>query len=107
MANTTTTSTGHSIEQLVETVKEHGDNPQAQYYYATYADVFHTSPDCPYIQNAKNLHVAGRKSQLNGPYISGANKVIMAGDNDSGVKECSWCQKHGGWHPHEHPDKPK
>jgi len=99
------TKTGWGIDDLVEEVEKLDDDPQEQYYYATYSDVFHTSPDCPHIQESENLHVAGLRSNLNGPYMAGANRVAGPSDDHCDLRECSWCEENGGYHPMEHPDR--
>jgi len=97
--------TGWTIEDCVEEVESLGDDPEAQYYYTTYSDVFHTSPRCPHIQDSESLHVSGTRSQLNGPLVAGANRVAGPSDEHCDLRECGWCAKNGGWHPMEHPDR--
>ena len=97
--------TGWTVEDCVEAVEDMGDDPEAQYYYTTYSDVFHTSPRCPHISDSESLHVASVRSDLNGPWMAGANRVAGPSDKWCDLRECSWCQKNGGWHRMEHPDK--
>lgn len=97
--------TGWTIDDCVEKVEELGDDPEAQYYYTTYSDVFHTSPECPHIQESANLHVTGRRSRLNGPLIAGANRVAGPTDEHCDLRECGWCEEHGRWHRMEHPNR--
>lgn len=99
------TKTGWTVEDLVEEVTDMGDNPEAQYYYATYSDVYHTSPRCPHIQDSETLHVTSLRWRLNGPLRAGANRVVAATDEHCDLRECSWCEKNGGWHPMEHPER--
>jgi len=82
-----------------------GDDPEAQFYYVTYSDVFHTTPRCPHIQDSKNLHVTGLRSNLNGPLKAGANRIAGPTDEYCDLRECSWCEENGGWHPMEHSDR--
>jgi hypothetical protein len=87
--------TGLTVEDCVEDVEEFGDDPERQYYYVSYSDVYHTSPRCPHIQQSDNLDVAGRLSGLNGPYRGGANRVISAVDDGEDIDQCSWCAENG------------
>ena len=97
--------TGLTIDDCVEDVVKLGDDPEAQYYYTTYSDVFQTSPRCPHIQDSEALHVAGTRTSLNGPLQAGAHRVVGSSDEYCDLSECNWCEAHGGWHPHEHPDR--
>lgn len=94
--------TGWTIEDCVDEVRDMGDDPEAQYYYTTYSDVFHTSPQCPHISDSESLHVAGMRSSLNGPLKAGANRVVGSSDEYCDLQECNWCEENGGWHPIEH-----
>lgn len=97
--------TGWTIDDCVEEVESLNDDPEAQYYYTTYSDVFHTTPRCPHIQNSESLHVTGLRSRLNGPLVAGANRVAGPSDGHCDLEECSWCEENSGWHPMEHPDR--
>ena len=97
--------TGWTIEDCVEDVREMGDDPEGQFYYTTYSDVFHTTPRCPHISDSESLHVAGIRSLLNGPLRAGANRVVGPSDEYCDLRECSWCGENGGWHPMEHPER--
>lgn len=97
--------TGWTVEDCVELVEDLGDDPEAQYYYTTYSDVFHTTPECPHIQDSEHLHVSGLRSDLNGPLVAGANRVVGPTDEYCDLEECSWCEENGGWHPMEHPNR--
>lgn len=99
--------TGWSVEDCVEVVEDFGDDPERQYYYTTYSDVFHTTPRCPHIQDSENLHVTGLRSHLNGPYVAGANRVAGPSDDHCDLRECGWCQENSGFHPMEHPNRDK
>jgi len=101
------TKTGWTIEDCVTEVEEMGDDPEAQYYYVPYSDVFHTSPDCPHIQDSENLNVVGLRSHLNGPLMAGANRIAGPTDEFCDLEECGWCEEHGGWHRMEHPERKK
>jgi len=97
--------TGWTVEDCVEQVRDMGDDPEAQYYYTTYSDVFHTSPQCPHISDSESLHITGRRLNLNGPLMAGVNRVAGPSDEYCDLRECSWCEENGGWHRMEHPDK--
>lgn len=97
--------TGWTIDDLVEEVERFGDDPEEQYYYVTYSDVFHTTPRCPHIQDAKTLHVTGQRSRLNGPLMAGENRVAGPTDEHCDLRECGWCEENSGYHPMEHPDR--
>lgn len=86
--------TGWSVEDCIEVVEELGDDPERQYYYTTYSDVYHTSPACPHIQDSENLHVTGMLSSLNGPYRAGAHRIVSPMDDGEDLDECSWCATH-------------
>ena len=85
--------TGWTVEDCVEDVEDLGDDPERQYYYVRYSDVYHSTPRCPYIQGSNNLDVFGMLSDLNGPYRGGANRVISAVDDGEDIDLCSWCQE--------------
>jgi hypothetical protein len=99
------TKTGWSIEDCVREVEDMGDDPECQYYYTTYSDVFHTTPRCPHIQHSENLHVASTRSSLNGPLRAGANRVVGATDEWCDLRECGWCEQNSGYHNLEHPNR--
>jgi hypothetical protein len=99
------TKTGHDIDYLVDVVEDLGDDPECQYYYATYSDVFHTTPRCPHLEGSENLHVTGLRSNLNGPLKAGANRVAGPTDEHCDLRECSWCEEHSGYHNLEHPNR--
>ncbi|SIS06737.1 hypothetical protein SAMN05421809_3691 [Natronorubrum daqingense] len=92
------TKTGWTIEDCVEEVEEMGDDPENQFYYTTYSDVFHTTPKCPHIQDSENLHVTGLRSDLNGTLMAGENRVAGPTDEHCDLRECGWCSKNGGYH---------
>lgn len=79
--------TGWSIDDILNELEKWGDDPENQYYYTTYSDVIHTSPECPHIQDSERLHYAGMPSSLNGPYSAGAHRFT------SEMDECSWCEE--------------
>lgn len=87
--------TGWTIEDCVQDVEKMGDDPYRQYYYVTYADTYHTDPDCPHIQHSESLHVTGRLSTLNGPLVAGENRIASHHDDD--LEECSWCAARTDW----------
>lgn len=86
--------TGWTIEDCVGEIESWGDDPEKHFYYVSYSDIYHTSPDCPHIQNSERLHVAERLTQLNGPLIAGANRVVSPIDGGEDIDQCSWCEKH-------------
>lgn len=87
--------TGWTIEDCVEEVEALGDDPEQQFYYTTYSAVYHTTPRCPHLQDSERLHVAGRLSNLNGPRVAGATRVVSAVDGGEDLDQCSWCEAHG------------
>lgn len=90
--------TGWGMAAILERGLFATDDPENQYYYTTYSDSFHTSPYCPHIQDSERLHVTGMRSDLNGPYMAGHNRVASASEDHCDLEECSWCQRHGDRH---------
>lgn len=99
--------TGRSIDDLVAEVEAVDEHPENQYYYTTYSDVFHTTPRCPHLKDSNRLHVAGKRSDLNGVLVAGANRVAGPTDEFCDLRECGWCEQNGGYHRMEHPDREK
>ena len=78
--------TGWTVEKCVEEcIERFDDDPYRQVYYTTYSDVFHTDPDCPYLEGSESLHYAGHKYNFNAPNCTGASRV------PSDLQKCSWC----------------
>lgn len=92
------TKTGWTVEDCVESVEEMGDDPENQYYYTTYSDVFHTTPRCPHLKGSENVHVTTFRSDLNGPLMAGENRVAGPTDEHCDLRECGWCEENGGEH---------
>lgn len=80
-------------------------DPEHIYYYTTYSDVFHTTPRCPHLEGSDNVHATHLRSNLNGPIKAGANRIVGPSDEHCDLRECSWCEENGGYHPLEHPNE--
>lgn len=78
--------TGWTVEKCVtECVDRYGDDPYRQAYYTTYSDIYHTDPDCRYLDGSESLHYGGSKYDFNVPNCTGDSRTPWD------LEECSWC----------------
>ena len=82
--------TGWTVEKCLSELAEYDDDPYRHVYYATYADNYHTDPDCPHIQDSENLHLGNSVHDFAAPWCLG-NRVPRDLD------ECSWCASRTDW----------